>query len=129
MNKINILPYVLRLLRNAILIDILVLIIVAIAGYFLKFTGLNMVGNFLFLAGILVLIVAGLGASGGVRQGLWSSSPFLSLQRIVTQKEYDDPNSEGVVGFFRVWGFSLSWATAALVIILLGILITTFYPA
>jgi hypothetical protein len=129
MKNTNVLPYILRLLRNAAILEVVILIIVAVIGYLAKFNSYATYGNFMFLAGILVLIVAGLSASGGVRQGIWANSMFLSLQRIVVQDDLSDANSEGVPGFFRTWGFPLFVALAALITILLGILITTIYPA
>ncbi|HEX7434993.1 MAG TPA: hypothetical protein VF326_15185 [Anaerolineaceae bacterium] len=129
MKKTTILPYILRLLRNSAILEGVILIIVGVVGYVAKFSSYAIYGNFMFLAGILVLIVAGLSASGGVRQGVWANSMFLSLQRIVVQDDLSDANAEGVPGFFRTWGFSLFVALAALITILLGVLITTIYPA
>jgi hypothetical protein len=129
MQKNSVLPYILRLLRNSILLEILILIIIGAVGYFAKFPNYNTYGNFSFLVGILVLIVAGLSASGGVRQGMWGNSMFLSLQRIIVQTELDDPNAEGVAGFFRAWGFPIFVALSGFSTILLGIVIQTLYPA
>ena len=127
MNRPSIIPYILRLLRNMVILEVLILIILAIIGYLAKFS-YNTLGNFMFLAGILVLIVAGLSASGGVRQGVWANSMFLSLQRIVSQDDLNDSNGEGIPGFFRTWGFPIYVALAALITILLGVLLTNIYP-
>ena len=128
MKKTSVFPYILRLLRNTVILEVAILIIIGVIGYLAKFN-YNTLGNFMFLCGILVLIVAGLSASGGVRQGMWANSMFLSLQRIVTQEDYADVNSEGVAGFFRAWGFPMFVALAALITIFLGILLSSIYPA
>lgn len=128
MKKPSVLPYVLALLRNAAILEILILIVVFAIGHFAKWSSYNTYGNFMFLIGILVLVVAGFGVGGGVRQGLWASPQFLTLQKIVTQEDIDNA-ANGVTGFFQTYAFSLCVGSAALIAILLGILITTLYPA
>jgi hypothetical protein len=79
-------------------------------------------GNFLFIAGLLLVIVGGF-LVGGVRQMPMGQGAFIKMQSIGTEAELDNSAHSrlvGLAGFLHTYRATISLVLAGLVILVLG---------
>ena len=129
MKENTFLKVVLRILGTAIVIICVVVGALAVMSYlnrwYLQTDAWMRYGNFLFIAGVLLVIIGGF-LVGGVRQMPMGQGAFIHLQ--VTGKETDLVDNRkggmyGIVGYIWQYRVTISFVIAGITSIVIGIAI------
>ncbi len=122
-------PFILSILKRSAIIELVILLVVAVIGYFNGWLngGVNFTefGNVLFFVGIFEFIIGGF-MVGGARQMPVASGAFIGLQSITTESD-GNPEAKarllGFVGFLKAYTVTLAFMVAGVVTLVLGALL------